>query len=74
MLQYIALAGSDYTVTSMARTFSAGSSMGDMCINVPIIDDNIIENPETFTVTVTLMPNNVEVGQTTVTISDNEGI
>ena len=45
-----------------------------MCLTVSIDDDNFVENDETFIVILTLMSTGVELGQTTVTIQDDEGI
>ena len=44
----------DYTSTTQAVTFSAGTVPGGFgsrqCINIPIIDDILVENPESFSV------------------------
>ena len=58
----------------MEQTFTAPASIGDIvCLPVNIINDQMIECNETFFVTLTLMPTNVEIGQTMVTIQDDEG-
>ena len=44
-----------------------------MCLTVSISDDTFVENQETFIVILTLMSTGVELGQTTVTIQDDEG-
>ncbi|OWY24595.1 T9SS C-terminal target domain-containing protein [Sphingobacteriales bacterium UPWRP_1] len=66
-----AIAGSDYTTTSGTATIPAGQT----CVNVtiPIIDDNINEPTETFTVNLT-NPNNATIAdpQGVVTILDND--
>ena len=57
-------------------TFPADSTSGDMqCIVVTILDDEIMERAETFTVTLTTSDPDVTVGdnQTIVTIIDDNG-
>ena len=73
-----AVSGSDYTeVASTTLTFPAGSVDSDMsqCIDVSITDDSTLEDPETFTVTLTRSEAYVMLGnaETAVTISDNDG-
>ncbi len=47
-----ALAGTDYTATTGSVTFPAGSLSGaTQTINIPVINDNIAELAETFTLT-----------------------
>ena len=58
----------------MDFTFTSGSSSGMMCLTVTIGDDNVVENEETFIVTLTLMSTGFQLGQTIVTIQDDEGI
>ncbi len=60
-----ATAGSDYTTTTGTITFLAGETTGT--ITVPVLDDNIFEDSEAFT---------VELGATTggVTVLDGEGV
>ncbi|WP_316829641.1 Calx-beta domain-containing protein [Pedobacter aquatilis] len=49
-----ALAGSDYTATTSSVTFPAGSLSGaTQTFNIPIINDNVAEPTETFTVNLT---------------------
>lgn len=59
----------------MNVTFTGGSPLGTMaCLNVTIIDDNVIENDESFTVTLSLISTGESIGQTIVTIVHDEGI
>ena len=55
-----AAAGSDYTTTAGSIEISAGASTGT--ISVPIIDDSLPENAETFTVSLTGSPDDEAVG------------
>ena len=59
-----AIAGSDYTSTTATATIPAGQTC--VAVNVPILDDNIGEPTETFTVTLT--------NPTGATINDGTGI
>ncbi len=62
-------------MTSVIRTFDNTNEVETMmCLTVTINDDTIIEGSETFTVTLALTSSGVELGQTVVTIDDNEGI
>ncbi|WP_017294026.1 S8 family serine peptidase [Geminocystis herdmanii] len=64
-----AIAGSDYTNTTGTLTFTPGET--SKVINVPILNDNINEPDETFTVTLSNPTNGVIVSATsTVTITD----
>ena len=62
-------AGVDYTVPTNTLTFTAGTT--ERTIMVPINDDNIVENNETFTVTVS-NPNTAGTLVGDVTVSDGE--
>jgi hypothetical protein len=66
-----ALSGSDYTGVNGTATIPAGQTCTS--VNVPIIDDQIDEPNETFTVTLS-NPQNATIvdGQGTVTIVDND--
>ena len=73
-----AVAGSDYTAVTSLLTFPATTSTDNtiQCINVNITDDSVFEEPETFTVAVNTTNPQVTLifnGDTTVTITDNEG-
>ena len=68
----VAVSGGDYDTTSMILTFTSGSSSGEMCIMIPIEDDNIVESSETIMVILSL-EDGAELTSTTVTILDNEG-
>ena len=58
----------------MNTTFTSGSPVGNMiCLNVTIINDNVIENDEAFTVTLSLLSTGEPIGQTRVTIIHDEG-
>lgn len=60
-----ATAGSDYTTTAGTLTWAAGDTSAK-AINVPILDDAIVEGPETFFVNLS--------GATNASISDAQGI
>lgn len=67
-----ATAGADYTTTAGTLTFAAGQT--SQSIIIPILDDAIVEAPETFTVTLA-NPESATLGApatTTVTINDVE--
>ena len=60
----------------MIFEFSVGSVNGDThCVDIEIIDDSVLEEDETFTVTLERMVDTLTLlrGQTTITIIDNEG-
>ena len=73
-----AVDGSDYVGFSLRLTFLAGSSGGSsQCIAVQILDDNLLEDEESFILTAVLVnpiPTGVVMGQSTATatIIDNE--
>ncbi|RYE69742.1 MAG: tandem-95 repeat protein, partial [Rhizobiaceae bacterium] len=71
-----ALAGLDYTATSGTLTFPANSPAGTvLTVAIPVIDDNLIENAETFTVGLSnVVGADVAIGVSpaTVTIADND--
>ena len=67
--------GSDYTQTTSDLTFDAGTSRA--CAEIPIVDDNLSESPEVFTVSV--VPDGdpgviVTPATANVTITDNDGM
>ncbi|HRK26831.1 MAG TPA: Calx-beta domain-containing protein, partial [Chitinophagales bacterium] len=66
-----AIAGSDYTATTTTATIPVGQTCVN--INIPIIDDNIQEPTETFSVNLS-NPNNATIAdpQGVVTILDND--
>ena len=56
----IGLAGIDFVGLSSVETFSSGSSTGDtICINITIIDDNILEIEQFFILTLSTADENV---------------
>ena len=68
----------DYTDTSATVTFQAGASAGSqMCINIFVNDDSLVENLENFVVTAVSSDNQVTFpnnGNTaSVQITDNDG-
>src|SRR5207253_1330212 len=68
-----ASAGDDYTTTTGTLTFAAGETQ--RTISVPILDDALVENSETFTVTLSAPGGGATLGaQTThtATILDND--
>lgn len=69
-----ATAGADYTTTAQTVSFASGETQ--KTITVPIFDDSIQENAETFSVTLSKPSTNAAIGDpavATVTISDNDG-
>ena len=75
MLHYPATANQDYTGLPSVFSFVSGQSFS--CIGITIIDDSIVENEETLSLT--LLPEDsslgvrVSRGQSTVEIADNDG-
>ena len=68
------MSSSDYNILSEMLTFPTDSSAGTMqCINITITDDEVLEEDETFTVTLTLNTAGVTLGdsETAVTITDD---
>ena len=66
-----ATAGSDYTTTASTLTIEAGATAGS--IRVPVLDDNVDEPDETFTVTLSAPSNaTIDDEQGTGTITDDE--
>ena len=66
-----ATAGLDYTARTGILTFPAGTT--EQTIRVPIIDDNVVEQEETFTVRLRKAFNaTIEVGEATGVIADND--
>ena len=69
----------DYAVVNTVVVFPVGSSGGDTeCVNVTIVDDDVIEETETFTLqasavdTSSLVIIDPSLSQTTVAIADSE--
>ncbi len=68
-----AVAGSDYTTASASLSFADGETT--RTITVPILDDGVIENAETLTVTLSAPGGGATLGNptaATVTITDND--
>ena len=66
-------AGADYTTVITEVTFQPNEAT--KTVTVPIIDDNIFENVETFTATLTTSDEHVSIGadsMATVFITDND--
>lgn len=59
------IAGEDYTMVMMDLTFNSDNSRG--CVEVPITDDNLLEENETFTVTLTTEDTSAMLGNPTMT-------
>ena len=68
-------AGEDYTATSTVITF--GPDDAEMAVTIPLINDNVVEGQENFTVVLSLdsPPPNVELEQSEVLIiiTDDDG-
>ena len=64
----------------MPTEMSFGSCDMRMCVDVPIIDDDVVENAEIFTVTVRIEDSTlarkikVKSPTATITIHDNDGV
>lgn len=68
--------GDDYDMMTMNLHFPIGTGSDAMlCMDVNIIDDNISEGDETFTVLLTTLSPNVTLGNAVanITITDNYG-
>ncbi|MCY4667906.1 MAG: hypothetical protein OXC29_07950, partial [Rhodococcus sp.] len=65
-----ARAGQDYEVTSGTLTFSAGTT--EQTIRVPILDDDVVEEEETFTIKLLNSNATIGEGRTTGVIADND--
>ena len=65
-----ARAGQDYEATTGTLTFPAGTTR--LAILVPIIDDNVVEEEETFTIKLRNSNATIEVGEATGAIADND--
>ena len=69
----------DYTTTTQTVNFPSGSSpTAQMCIDIPIIDDNIVESNELFSVSASSSMSNVQfapgANTASVVIVDNDGM
>ena len=64
--------GEDYNETTVDVEFIVGDDT-EMCLNITIEDDVIVENDEDFLVIASSTSSGLEFGQATVTIEDNEG-
>ena len=72
-------AGSDYTAVEKILSLPVGSESGNkVCINVPIIDDTIVEDTEEFVIHLLVHDLNVDVpmayAYANVQIMDNDGM
>ena len=65
-----ARAGQDYEATTGTLTFPAGTTR--LAILVPIIDDNVVEEEETFTISLRNSNATIESGKATGAIADND--
>ena len=67
------LAGDDYQTTNQQLDFSPGAL--EQCVDVPTINDNVVESPENFFATLTgsLPRLTVSPRMATVTIEDEDG-
>lgn len=69
-----ATAGSDYTTKSGTLTFNAGTTTLSQTFSVPILDDSIQENDETYTVSLSNPANaTITTSSVTTTITDDDG-
>ena len=72
-----ALSSFDYISVSSAEVFTAGSTDNTTrCVDITIIDNNVLEGDKTFTVALTTADPDVmllSAGETVVTITDNDG-
>ena len=65
-----AVAGQDYEATSGTLTFPAGTT--EQTIRVPIIDDDVVEEEETFTIILRNSNATIGIGEATGAIADND--
>ena len=72
-LNFLSLAGADYTATTVVLTFMPGDGPGTtLDASIPIVDDGLVEGPIPETISVDLMAvGSSETG--TVRITDNDG-
>ena len=72
-LNFLSLAGADYTATTVVLTFMPGDGPGTtLDASIPIVDDSLVEGPIPETISVELMAvGSSETG--TVRITDNDG-
>ena len=73
-LNFLPLAGDDYIATSVVLTFMSGDLEGEtQNVNIPIVDDNLVERPEVFDVQL-LVPGTTPPADTgSIAIFDNDG-
>ena len=72
-LNFLTLAGADYTATTVVLTFMSGDGPGTtLDASIPIVDDSLVEGPIQETISVELLVGgSSETG--TVRITDNDG-
>ena len=67
---HLGLDGIDFVGLSTVEVFPSGSSDGDtICVNITIIDDNILEGEQIFTLTLSTADKNVILGEAEAVIS-----
>ena len=75
-IKFPAVAGQDYTGLPSTFSFVMGQSLS--CIRIDIIDDSIVEDKETLSLTLQSLDTSPGVrisrGQSTVEITDNDGV
>ena len=70
------MVGSDYTSFQSDEIFLPGSADNfTRCVEISIIDDDVLEGDQTFTLTLTTLDSDVMLGNyvTTISIEDNYG-
>ena len=70
-----AIAGFDYFYTSAAQTFTSGSGNGTIrCVTISLINDNVFDGEQTFTVSLTTPDPNVLItnAETIITIQEDD--
>ena len=72
VLSFLPPAPSDYTSVTMELTFNAGNT--NQTVMIPIVGDNVVENTESFIVSLTTGDSAVNLNPqtTTVTIQDDD--
>ena len=77
ILLYFLTAGEDYSFSSQVVTIPASSEPSEICFDIDIIDDDVVEQNEEFLVSFQLPVGTDAVAgptsTTTVTIEDNDG-
>ena len=72
MFLYIATSGSDYVGMTLDLVFNISSNVTVQCMNVTIINSPIVEEDETFTVSLTTLSSVVALGNKVMSVTITE--